>query len=238
MIDGPGQPSRVTRTRREAQAAYDRISRWYDWIEGGWETKTRRIGLQKLGACPGESVLEIGCGTGHGILALAQAISPNGRVHGLDLSARMLAITDERARRRGLSPRVSLCQADATHLPYASGSFDGIFMSFVLELFDTPEIPGVLYECRRVLRGGGRVVVVSLSKGGHAGGLRGLYEWGHRRFPALLDCRPIYVQDALVDSEFQIADPQIFWLWGLPAEVVLANKPFGTLDALQRGVPV
>ena len=58
--------SRVTRSRREAQATYDRLSGWYDWLEGVWETKARNLALARLGVKPGETVLEIGIGPGHG----------------------------------------------------------------------------------------------------------------------------------------------------------------------------
>lgn len=49
-----------------------------------------------------------------------------------------------------------------------------------------------------------------------------LYEWGHRKFPQLLDCRPIFVQQALEDSGFEIVDANLISLWGLSVEIVLA----------------
>ncbi len=216
--------SRVTRSKQEAQAAYNRISRYYDLLEGIWEKKPRTAGLGKLQVKEGETVLEIGFGTGHSILAMAKSVGKSGMVYGIDLSPRMLEITQSRIDKNGLSDRVTLVCADAVQLPFAAGLFDAIFMSFTLELFDTPEIPAVLSECKRVLHMGGRICVVSLTKKGESSWMRDLYEWGHIKFPRLLDCRPIFVQDALETSGFRILDTTTSSLWGLPVEMVLAIK--------------
>ncbi|HEX7401670.1 MAG TPA: methyltransferase domain-containing protein, partial [candidate division Zixibacteria bacterium] len=109
-------------------------------------------------------------------------------------------------------------------LPFKSARFDALFMSFTLELFDTPEIPRLLSECGRALRNGGRICVISLSKAGHSSWMRNLYEWGHRKFPQLLDCRPIFVQNALSDAGFHIIDTTLLSMLGLTVEIVLAGK--------------
>jgi ubiquinone/menaquinone biosynthesis C-methylase UbiE len=223
MFEGETEISRVTRSKAEARASYDKLSGWYDILAGWSEKKPREMALQKLGASAGERVLEIGFGTGHGLQALAQAVGRTGEVYGIDLSASMLRVSQQRLRDAGLAERVQLHLGDAVHLPFEAGSMDAIFMSFTLELFDTPEIPLVLQECQRVLRPGGRVCLVAMSKGRESS-LTKFYEWLHRKFPRYVDCRPIYLRQAVTAAGFRLAEVTEISLWGLAGELVLAKK--------------
>jgi ubiquinone/menaquinone biosynthesis C-methylase UbiE len=220
-----GEMSRVLRSTEQARVSYDRISRWYDLLEGMWERKAVLLGIQQIAIKAGERALEIGAGTGHGLVAMAGGVGDTGGVCDLDLSLGMIRISRSRVVSAGYAERMLLTCGDAARLPYAAESFDAVFMSFVLELFDTPLIPVVLQECRRVLRGGGRICVVSLSRAGGLNGMGRLYEWGHRQFPAVLDCRLIYPRRALEDASLEIVEDQRFSLFGLPVEIVLARKP-------------
>jgi ubiquinone/menaquinone biosynthesis C-methylase UbiE len=180
----------VTRSRAAATRAYDRMSSW-SWLEEPFERRPRAIGLGLLSVHAGERVLELGCGAGGALIRLARAVGPSGCVVGLDLSPSMIHHAEARLRRARLADRVELRVADASSIPFDDASFDALFMSFTLELFDTPEIPLVLAECRRVLRSGGRLVVVALSRATPIGWPTRLYERLHDRFPTALDCRPI-----------------------------------------------
>jgi ubiquinone/menaquinone biosynthesis C-methylase UbiE len=212
----------VTRSKEQARTSYNRLSRWYDLVAGATEKKYRDIGLQKLNAQQGERVLEIGFGTGHCLVSLAQAAGSTGQVCGIDLSDGMLAIAQARVDAAGLTDRVDLRLGDALALPYEDNSFDALFMSFTLELFDTPEIPHLLERCRAVLRPGGRLAVVSLVKKAVAA-VR-LYEWFHQRMPVAVDCRPIYAQNALTGAGFDICNVTTLSMWGLPVEIILARR--------------
>ncbi len=216
---------RVNRSKEAARASYNRLSRWYDVIAGSTEKKYRDWGLKKLSAQPGEKILEIGFGTGHCLVALANAVGPLGQVIGLDISDGMLAIAQERLRQEGLNERSDLLLGDAANLNFIeSGSLDAIFMSFTLELFDNPEIPRVLQECHRILKPGGRITVVSMSKTNPPNMAVRLYEWFHEVMPNYADCRPIFARQALEQNGFVIQDGSVSSMWGLPVEIVLGQK--------------
>jgi ubiquinone/menaquinone biosynthesis C-methylase UbiE len=215
---------RVFQTKDQTRAFYNKISRVYDLLADRSEAPVRKAGLDLLKIRAGESVLEIGFGTGHSLVTLAKAVGPRGMVFGLDLSDKMVKLGKENLARAGLLGRGKLRSGDAAQLPYAAASLDAVFMSFTLELFDTPEIPQVLRECRRVLRPGGRIVVVGMSKDGPGEPLISVFEWGHKHFPNFLDCRPIFVRAALEQAGFEIQKALKKHMW-IPVEVILAIKP-------------
>jgi ubiquinone/menaquinone biosynthesis C-methylase UbiE len=215
--------SRVTRSKKEARTSYDRMSRWYDMLAGSSELKYEQIGLQNLKIQEGENVLEVGFGTGQCLPSLAHSVGDSGTVYGIDISAGMLDVVLERVKKAGVLNRVELVIGDGETLPFRTDFFDVIFMSFTLELFDTPEIPVVLSECRRVLQKGGRIGVVAMSKKGSSGIMVDLYEWAHKALPRYVDCRPIYVREALEEAHFHILDDVVMSMWGLPVEILEAQ---------------
>lgn len=204
---------RVLQTKEETRAFYNKISKVYDALAEHSEAPVRKAGLEMLDAREGQRILEIGFGTGHSLIELGLAVGPSGRVFGIDLSEKMVEISQRRIDEQGLHDRVELSRGDALHLPYQSSSFDGIFMSFTLELFDTPEIPLVLAECRRVLKAGGRIVVVAMSRVSPNGLMTEIFEWTHRHFPNYLDCRPILVRQALEDAGFEVTGYKVTKMW-------------------------
>ncbi len=222
----PGQAGvqRVLGSRGEVRSFYDKISKVYDLLAERSEGPMRQAGLRMLAPRPGDRILEIGAGTGQVLMDLAGRVGARGLVCGVDLSAGMLAQAASRRRRAGPAAPVVLAQGDAIALPFGPGTFHGVFMSFTLELFDTPEIPAVLAECRRVLRSGGRLQVVGLSREGEPGLALQAYEWGHRHFPNLLDCRPIRVARAVEAAGFIVRRRRRLRMW-VPVVVVLGEAP-------------
>jgi SAM-dependent methyltransferase len=120
--------------------------------------------LARLALQNGESVLDVGCGTGVFLPGLAAIVGPEGRVVGLDHSAAFL----EEARRRlsdaSLSDRVELLEGDAHHLPFADGTFDAVHCERVLMHLEDP--PLAVREMHRVVRPGGRVLLAEVYPAG------------------------------------------------------------------------
>ncbi len=212
----------VARTKTEAKRFYDCVSVVYDHLTRAFERRFAEMALRCLDVREGETVLEVGFGSGHCLTSIARAVGQEGAAHGIDISRGMLAVARKKLVRSRLADRAHPVLGDAARLPYTESVFDAVFMSYTLELFDTAEIPGVLEDMRRVLRPGGRLAVASLSREGDRSLMLRLYEWAHVRWPKYADCRPIYVERSLRDAGFEIRSKQMVRWFGLPNEIVVA----------------
>ena len=211
---GPSQ----TDTRR----FYDRISRAYDFIADSSEHAIRDFGIQALAPARSDRVLEVGFGTGHGLVSLADAVGKTGQVHGVDLSWGMSSVARARVDAHGLR-NVKVAIGDARALCFQSDVFDAAFLSFTLELFDS-EIPEVLGQVHRVLRPGGRVGVVAMEERTKTNAMIGLYQWLHRHFPHFVDCQPIDTVGLLQAAGFETETAGATEIWTLPVVAVIGTK--------------
>ena len=138
------------------RSMFDRISPVYDAMNRtmtmGLDQRWRRAAVAAV-VRPGDRVLDVCCGTGDVAVA---ALRAGGRVTGLDFSERML----ERARRK--SADVEWVQGDALALPFADGSFDSATAGFGVRNLD--DLERGLAELRRVLRTGGRVAILEITR--------------------------------------------------------------------------
>jgi ubiquinone/menaquinone biosynthesis C-methylase UbiE len=204
---------------------YDRIANAYDFIADSNEHKARQQGERALELQAGESVLEIGFGTGNTAIDLAGMVGAEGKVCGIDISSGMLEVAEKKVQEAGLS-NIGLKVGDARELPYEDGSFDAAFTSFTLELFPEEDIPTVLGEVKRVLKPGGRLGVVSMATvkdGEHESVLEKTYKWMHVHFPHLVDCRPIDPAAALTSAGFQVQSEDRIMIWTMPVAVVVGR---------------
>jgi ubiquinone/menaquinone biosynthesis C-methylase UbiE len=214
----------VLQSKEETRAFYNKIAKVYDLLAERSEQPVRDTGFAKLNPQPGECVLEIGFGTGHNLLRIAKQVGPTGKVFGIDLAEKMVESAQQLVDKEGLHERVDLTCGDAEQLPYEPETMDAVVMNFTLELFNTPDVPLVLEQCRQVLRHGGRIVVAGISKEGKQGVTIRAFEWTHRHFPNLMDCRPIYVRRAVETAGFHIEDTSLEHIW-VPIEIILGKKP-------------
>jgi demethylmenaquinone methyltransferase/2-methoxy-6-polyprenyl-1,4-benzoquinol methylase len=214
----------VTRTKKEAREAYDKISRFYDCTEGIFERRSINSALKHFNIKEGEVVLEIGFGTGNALIKIAEKVGKSGYVFGIDISPEMIKVANIKIKKMKFTDRIKITCRDALRLPYPAEKFDAVFLSFTLELFDTPEILEILKEIRRVLKPYGRLGIVSLSKASGRSTFLRLYEWAHKKFPKYIDCRPIFVTDSVKNAGFDIYYKQKSRIFFAPLEIVIGIK--------------
>lgn len=203
---------------------YDRIANAYDLLSDSNERAARVAGVQALALKPGESVLELGFGTGNEILDLAGLVGPGGKVAGIDVSSGMLAVANRKLADARPATPIDLRVGDARALPFPDAAFDAVYTSFTLELFPEADIPVVLAGARRVLKPGGRIGVVSMAtvrSGHHTSALEHVYVWMHRHFPHIVDCRPIDTEGVVAAAGFRVAAVQDLTIWTMPVRVVV-----------------
>jgi ubiquinone/menaquinone biosynthesis C-methylase UbiE len=113
---------------------------------------------RSLAAQPNERVLDLGSGPGLLACELAGEVGPGGKITGVDISAEMNAIASRRIMEAGLDGRVELHVGDAGALAFPDACFDAAVSTQVLEYVEEVEV--ALGELRRVLRPGGRLIIV------------------------------------------------------------------------------
>lgn len=224
MENSNPEMKRVLRTKNEARLSYNRLSRWYDLLAAS-ESKFIHAGLEKLDLEEGHYLLEIGSGTGRSLNFVSHYVGQTGRIFGVDLSDGMLACSQQQLDKNPLKTPVFFIQADGTRLPFERDLYDAVFLGFTLELFDTPELPDVLSQCRRVLRRNGRIGIVALERTKPPGISVLLYEWVRQFMPLLVDCRPIHTGHLLQSAGFCHIDIELRSMWGLSVAIACAANP-------------
>ncbi|QDT05717.1 Demethylmenaquinone methyltransferase [Rubripirellula lacrimiformis] len=213
-------------TINPARDFYDRISHAYDLIADGGEHVARQRGLELLDVSEGESVLEIGFGTGHSLVSLADSVGTTGQVTGIDISSGMRDVSLKRLQESNCADRVKLIVAETPPLPLDDDTFDVVSMSFTLELFALENIPAVLAECKRVLKPGGRIGIVSMAtvaEGDSKSTLERTYIWMHTHFPHIVDCQPIPLESMVEQAGLVIAKQERIDLFTMPVSIVVAT---------------
>jgi ubiquinone/menaquinone biosynthesis C-methylase UbiE len=144
-------------TYRKKAKHYDITSRFYP-VPGYPQRAQRLRAVQALGLRPGDSVVEIACGTGLNFSLIEQLIGPEGRIVGVDLTDAMLAQARHRIETNGWS-NISLVQADAAEFEFPIG-VDAILSTYAMS--QVPECGDVIAHGAAALSRGGRWVVLDL----------------------------------------------------------------------------
>jgi demethylmenaquinone methyltransferase/2-methoxy-6-polyprenyl-1,4-benzoquinol methylase len=167
--------------RRWVRDAFHSISHRYDLLNtvlsGGVHLHWKRLAVMAAGLRPGGTGLDVCCGTGDLLVRTAGVVGASGRALGLDFAPGMLAAARRRAP-AGKLPQVALLCADAEALPVRDEVVDAVTVAFGLRNVSQPE--QALREFRRVLRPGGRLVILEFGRP-RARWLRGLYDLYSRK---------------------------------------------------------
>ena len=200
---------------------YTRIAPFYDLWAFLTESRARQRALQLADAQDGQQILEVAVGTGLAFEELVR-LNPGGFNLGIDLSEGMLARAKRRLARLPLG-HYSLRQGNAMNLDADDGSFDLVFNAYMFDLIPFAHMDPVLIEFKRVLKLGGRLVLVNMTRGERRGS--GAFERLYRWSPALMGgCRGVEMADRLARHGFTVNVREYHQQMGFPSEVILARK--------------
>jgi demethylmenaquinone methyltransferase/2-methoxy-6-polyprenyl-1,4-benzoquinol methylase len=147
-------------------AVYRRRARWYDitanlyYLIGFREQAFRREAVAALHLEPGDTVVELGCGTGLNFPLLEDAVGPEGQIVGVDLTPEMLEVAEERVRRSGWR-NVELVNADAASFRFPE-RVDGVISTFAITL--VPGYDAAIRNAASALSPGSRLVILDLKR--------------------------------------------------------------------------
>jgi demethylmenaquinone methyltransferase/2-methoxy-6-polyprenyl-1,4-benzoquinol methylase len=151
--------------RKLVSAQFDAIAPTYDLadtvLSAGRDARWRRKGIALLGLGLGETVLDLGGGTGDLALLAAAKAGPDGRVIVCDFNRAMMEAGRAKAGRSLAGGRVRFLQGDAERLALATASVDAVTLGFGLRNFVNPAAG--LSEIHRVLKTGGRLLILEFS---------------------------------------------------------------------------
>jgi demethylmenaquinone methyltransferase/2-methoxy-6-polyprenyl-1,4-benzoquinol methylase len=151
---------------KHVRAVFDSVADKYDLMNdlmsAGVHRLWKRYALGQTGLRPGQAALDVAGGTGDLAAGMAAQVGDNGLVVLSDINAAMLEVGRNRLLDRGLLRNVRFSLANAECLPFADESFDCVTIGFGLR--NVTDKPAALASMRRVLRPGGRLLVLEFSK--------------------------------------------------------------------------
>ncbi len=222
-----------------AQTHFDAIARRYDYIMGWYEIPANRTTLKgvdaELSGAVAPQVLDLGCGTGLGLLSWAKRTPDGARHFAVDTSTAMIERSTTRLEGHGLDHKVRFLQRRAENLPFADRELDGLFCSFMLDMHDTEKRREILKEAHRILKPGARArwVVMDAKPRGLVSKLLsfgygvcyGRWNWLWMLFfPNYAPhCRPIDLEPDLAATGFRIVEKRWSFVTFFPVAIFITE---------------
>ncbi len=180
--------------------------------------------LQLAAIQPSERILEVAVGPGVTLLEIRKRVERDQNVSGVNLSPKMLRKTEKRLTAAGYT-NIDLRRADARSLPFGDETFDVLYSSYMIDLLPLDDMPMVLGEFRRVLKDGGRLVLVNMSKDKKTTLLERFYRITPPRLLPYLygGCRPVVMSGHVREAGFEDIRRE-FMKGRTPSEIVVAKK--------------
>ena len=210
-------------THEEIVRKYNRIASVYDLFGVMMESKARQQALELAMIQNGEKILEVALGTGLNFVEILRR-NQNGWVDGIDISTKMLERTRKRISKTG-QKNFTLHLCDCRHLPFEDGTFDVLMNQYLFDILPVEDFIPILFEFKRVLRKGGRIILVNMTKGEKW--LNQIYEEIYKLKPPLLaGCRGVRIQPFLEQIEFKEIRREFVSQFGFPSEIVRGLKAY------------
>ncbi len=185
------------------------------------ESKAQRRCIEMAAIQDGESVLEVAVGTGLTFQQILQK-NPSGLNEGLDLTEAMLAEAKEKAaltKARNYRLRVG----DAYKLDFADTSFDLLINNYMFDLLPEEDFPRVIGEFKRVLKPGGRLVLVNMARNGRW--YNKVWDTVYRIQPAWMGgCRGVSMLEFVQAAGFQQVSREFISQMSFPSEIIYGVK--------------
>ncbi len=200
---------------------YAFVSKFYDLWALLTEDKAVKQALRLSGIYDGIDILEIAVGTGR-LFTKIVAHNPHGRNEGIDISPEMLSAARKRLANTSATGW-TLQSGSAYDLPYDDNTFDLVFNTYMLDLLPEEDFPKVVNEFQRVLRPGGRLVLVTFGFGKFR--FNRFWYWVAKTFPALLtNCRPVQVNGVIESTGLRIVQTEPVSQNTFPSDITIAEK--------------
>lgn len=208
-------------THKEIVRKYNRIASIYDLFGILMESKARQQALEMAAIQNGEKVLEVALGTGLNFVEILKR-NPYGWVDGIDVSMKMIEKARKRITKTG-QRNYTLHLCDGRHLPFEDGTFDVLMNQYLLDILPVEDFIPLLREFKRVLKDGGRIVLVNMTKGEKW--VNQFYEGVYKLKPPLLaGCRGVMAEPFLEEIGFKGFQRKFISQLGFPSEVVKGIK--------------